>query len=492
MDKEICRGPMNAVLHRAGTFGSFAGRPQGLRASIAALRRGLPSKTENAYGRRPFRFHVGTAAKAPAFLTMTDLHHPSDSSAVPHDRYIPALDGLRGIAAMLVAGGHYMGFKVGAPLSVMASTLVGLGMTLFFVLSGFVIHYNYNATITRPGGRRAFFVARFARLYPLYILLFLFDFSYTGLTARSACGQIGAPDEHWLGLAFYLTLTQSWLYAVICRASLPYQYGPVAAVSWSISVEMFFYLAYVVVAMLIVRRKWSPRNVIVMAATAFCLIVTYFLLCRYYEEDINRIGVAIFGPAASTDNGYENSLMRWLLYFNPAARLSEFLAGLAAAHLYMAQRRAALSTWRASAVTLGALLATVMVHLWLYGAVAYHSSLIGRTASPLYGPLVATTIYLVARYDTPWSRLLSQAIPVRLGEVSYSIYMLHEIIPSAFKRLGLMTTDIAVAWVTWAGSLVLLVLISLVSYAVIERPARMRIRALLAPWRAPVLTAPDT
>ena len=226
---------------------------------------------------------------------------------------------------MLVAGGHYMGFEGGAPLSVMASTLVGLGMTLFFVLSGFVIHYNYNATITRPGGTRAFFVARFARLYPLYILLFLFDFSYTGLTAHSACGQIGAPDEHWLSLAFYLTLTQSWLYAVICRASLPYQYGPVAAVSWSISVEMFFYLAYVVVAMLIAERRWSPRDAMVMAGTAFCLIVIYFLLCRYYEEDINRIGVAIFGPAASTDNGYEefaDALATLFQSRRPARRVS--------------------------------------------------------------------------------------------------------------------------------------------------------------------------
>ena len=422
---------------------------------------------------------------------MTDPHHPNDSSAAPHDRYIAALDGLRGIAAMLVAGGHYMAFEGGAPLSVTVSTLVGLGMILFFVLSGFVIHYNYSATITRPGGMRAFFVARFARLYPLYILLFLFDFAYTGHTARSACGQIGAPDEHWLGLAFYLTLTQSWFYAVICRASLAYQYGPVAAVSWSISVEMFFYLAYVVVAMLIAQRKWSPRDTIVMAAAAFCLVVVYFLLCRHYEQDINRLGVAIFGPAASTDNGYEDSLMRWLLYFNPAARLGEFLAGLAAAHLYLAQRPT-LSTPRASAVTLTAILAVVMIHLWLYGVVAYHSSFIGRTASPLYGPLVAMTIYLVARYDTPCSRLFSLAIPVRLGEVSYSIYLLHEIIPSAFKRLGLMTTDIAVARVTWAGSLVLLALISLVSYAVIERPARTGLRALLAPRRVPVLTAPDS
>jgi peptidoglycan/LPS O-acetylase OafA/YrhL len=71
--------------------------------------------------------------------------------------------------------------------------------------------------------------------------------------------------------------------------------------------------------------------------------------------------------------------------------------------------------------------------------------------------------------------------------VSYSIYLLHEFIPSAFK-CGLMTTHLAVAWVTWVG-LLLLALMSHVSYAVIERPARAWIRALLVPRRAPVLTA---
>ena len=69
----------------------------------------------------------------------------------------------------------------------------------------------------------------------------------------------------------------------------------------------------------------------------------------------------------------------------------------------------------------------------------------------------------------------------RAGLWSYSIYLMHEIIPSALKRLGLMTADIAVAWVTWAGSLVLLALISQISYAVIERPARTWLRARLAP-----------
>ena len=99
--------------------------------------------------------------------------HSTVTSQVAGSRenYLPALDGLRFMAAMLVAGGHYASiFSQGSP-PVMVTTLAGLGMTLFFVLSGFVIHYNYCGTIPKAGGLRAFAVARFARLYPLYIAL---------------------------------------------------------------------------------------------------------------------------------------------------------------------------------------------------------------------------------------------------------------------------------------------------------------------------------
>jgi peptidoglycan/LPS O-acetylase OafA/YrhL len=417
----------------------------------------------------------------------------SDSSTALPARYIPALDGLRAAAAFLVVGGHYISFEGGVPLSQTVATLTGIGMTLFFVLSGFVIHYNYSTTVIRPGGLRAFFVARFARLYPLYILLFLFDFAYTGLTARGACGQAGMPHEHWAGLIFYLTLTQSWFYAVICHTALVYQYGPVSAVSWSISVEFFFYLVYVAVAILIARRQWSARRVIGIAAAVYALTVIYFLLCGH-EDAVNRVGTAVFGTIASTANGYENSLQRWLLYFNPAARLGEFFAGMAAAHLYLTRRQeaATLSPTAASEFTIVAILAVILLHLWLYGVIAPENALIGRTASQLYGPVIAIMLYLIARYDTPWSRLFALPLPVQLGEASYSIYLLHEIVPSAFKRLGLQSTDVGIGWVTWVGMLIVVALISRVSYAVIEHPARVKLRALLAPRRAPALTAPDT
>jgi peptidoglycan/LPS O-acetylase OafA/YrhL len=152
---------------------------------------------------------------------MGNPHDFGDGRAVTHDPYVPALDGLRGLAAILVAGAHYMTMEGGAPLSEIVRTFTGLGMTLFFALSGFVIHYNYNTT---NAARRLAHVFRGAlraalsalhspfpirlRLHWADRLLFLFDFAYTGLTARSACGQIGAPGEYWSGLPFYLTFTQ--------------------------------------------------------------------------------------------------------------------------------------------------------------------------------------------------------------------------------------------------------------------------------------------
>jgi peptidoglycan/LPS O-acetylase OafA/YrhL len=227
--------------------------------------------------------------------------------------------------------------------------------------------------------------------------------------------------------------------------------------------------------------------VIGLAAAVYILIVIYFSLCSYYEQGINRIGLDLFGPAASTDSGYENSLLRWLLYFNPAARLGEFLAGLAAAHVYLVtrQRSATLAPAAASAMTLAAIALTVGLHLWLYGAIAPGNSFVGRTASQMSAPLVAVVVYLIARYETPPSRILSLPLAVRLGAASYSIYMLHEIVPSAFKRLGLQSPDIAIGWVTWLGALILLVLVSGASYALIEHPARLRIRAWFATQRLP-------
>ncbi len=102
---------------------------------------------------------------------------------------------LRFITAFLVFGGHHaspVGLGIAARMLV---SLTGLSMTLFFVLYGFVVHYNYRPTIPRPGGLKAFFVARF---YSLYIALLPLEFVYGFSIGYSACGHVGdAARARW-------------------------------------------------------------------------------------------------------------------------------------------------------------------------------------------------------------------------------------------------------------------------------------------------------
>ena len=90
-------------------------------------------------------------------------------------RQLQCLTGLRGVAAYSVLMAHAAAYAYpGAPI--IPHYIHGLpyfGMSLFFVLSGFVIHYNYAGMFRTDGlaaGGKKFFIARFARLYPLYFV----------------------------------------------------------------------------------------------------------------------------------------------------------------------------------------------------------------------------------------------------------------------------------------------------------------------------------
>lgn len=381
--------------------------------------------------------------------------------------HIAALDGLRFVAAFFVVGGHYMTMESEEPLSAAIATLPTLGMTLFFVLSGFVIHYNYGQSIGRPGGIRSFAIARFARLYPLYIFVILIAFSYEAASARGACGSAGVG---WLGLGYYLTLTQSWTYAVICHTPLIFAYGPIAAVTWSISVELFFYLIYVGLGPLIYRQRWSAKILAAIAGTAFAAFAACFAFCVSEPALIEKLSDAIFGPVNSVIPPHTGSLTFFLLYFNPLARLGEFLAGVAAAHFVLRDHRPWLSGKTAPFATTLVALSVILIHTFVYGANL--SPLARSCASPFAGPSLAAFIYLTSRYASFWSYALSRPLLIRLGEASYSIYLLHEFFPSALKRMGVETTDVRLASVIAIATLGALLISSRCLYIYFERPAR--------------------
>jgi hypothetical protein len=134
----------------------------------------------------------------------------ASSARAPSLVHLGPLDGLRFIAAscVLIAHGFFylvleQDNRLVSPYNAPLLSLSTVGMTLFFTLSGFVIHYNYAASLARPGGKWRFAVARFARLYPLFLLVFVVA---TYFEFRNSDGKIDLISP----LPLYLTFTESW------------------------------------------------------------------------------------------------------------------------------------------------------------------------------------------------------------------------------------------------------------------------------------------
>ena len=129
---------------------------------------------------------------------------------------IRVLDGLRFLAAICVMIAHYASMVVSDQgvqnaLTSILGTLSGIGMPLFFVLSGFVIHYNYHNIKHKTNGIKEYLIARFTRLYSFYILLFAAEFFLCYRYSWSSCGHAGDRAGSLLALPYYLTLTQDWI-----------------------------------------------------------------------------------------------------------------------------------------------------------------------------------------------------------------------------------------------------------------------------------------
>jgi peptidoglycan/LPS O-acetylase OafA/YrhL len=92
--------------------------------------------------------------------------------------FVPSLTGIRFVAALMVMLGHRSGIMPSQLEAGVTAFYIGqitsIGMSLFFVLSGFVIWINYANIFSKLPLREVcwqFAVARFARLYPMYICI---------------------------------------------------------------------------------------------------------------------------------------------------------------------------------------------------------------------------------------------------------------------------------------------------------------------------------
>lgn len=155
-------------------------------------------------------------------------------------QHYPALDGLRGLAILLVVIYHNFGF-------INKYFFFGwLGVDLFFVLSGFLITDILMNTVGNKNFLRNFYFRRILRIFPLYYLgLILFLIVLPKLPVESGL-KYYTDNQEWIW-----TFLQNWLYIF----NPPEQTNTLNHL-WSLAVEEQFYLLWPLVILLIRKPKY--------------------------------------------------------------------------------------------------------------------------------------------------------------------------------------------------------------------------------------------
>lgn len=338
-------------------------------------------------------------------------------------------------------------------------------VTLFFILSGFILAYSYlGAEDTVRVEPRAFWATRFARVYPVYLLgLVLMTPPLVDALVRAAGGL--TQEVLWklsgTGVAVF-TLTQAWAPPVACVWNCP---------GWSLSVEALFYLLFPLLCVPVVRA--GPRGL--WAAAAAMLGVT--AIASFLWVLVDQWIAGSLSPLFGADT------WRQVAAYNPLLRLPQFLLGLVLGRLFSQRVRegrgmgpaAPAQAWVAAAACVAIFLAP-----WSGSALAFKDLALM--------PAFALLIWGLADGRGPLARVLKQPWAVRLGEASYALYILHS--PMGFyvrlvdHRLGpgLAASSPRSFFAVYVA---LSILVSLAVFFWLEEPARRWLRARLS-RRAPV------
>lgn len=366
--------------------------------------------------------------------------------------FLAGLTGFRSLAVLAVLLGHAVAWI--APLADLPlffsrqARLTEAGLSGFFVLSGFVLFYNHApGPGRRPFDGKRFFLARLARIYPVYLLLLL-----VGL----AVFLVQEPSALWrdpLCLPALASLTQTWFFAPQAPAVFP--------IGWAVSTEAFFYVLFP----LLLRPVCALRS----RRAALVVLLTAWGAALAVDAWIARSWPALFAWALDGNPGYAAApedlaglFFQWLTYTGPYVRLFEFVLGMVAARFYQLGGR--VPAWLGPAALAG------LAMLWAapFPADAFFLSVLANNA--LYAPcLVALCLAFAGRAPA-----FADWRPVKaLARASLSVYLLQ---PFTLEPWAALTGPFPGFWPLAAlAGMALTVALGLVLARRVEEPAARRL-----------------
>lgn len=359
---------------------------------------------------------------------------------------LPALTGLRTLLAVNIMFFHFTPPlpQVLRPLVDNAFTFVGF----FFLISGFILAYNY---ADRPVlDRRRFYVARFSRVYPVYLLVLVLSVPFLRFE-----WQAHTPGDFFTGLALTPLALQGW--------------SPTLAtfwntVGWTLPAELMLYLAFPYILRLISRYAHNFASVprlIAAILILWALGITPHLFYFFTNPD------HLDGPATRYTYGF------WLrcLKYTPPAYACTFTAGILLARVH---HKLELSSLRRGLLALVGLMA-----LGVYLAFAAQHVPYVLVHGSLLLPLFAMILLGLAGPNYVSSIFAWRPI-VLLGETTFALYLLHFNMFNLIHIYKLPERLHVAAYDPWISYAAIMLLAAIITFQY-ERPAREFVLARLSP-----------
>jgi len=357
------------------------------------------------------------------------------------DKRLDALDGLRGVAILLVMGFHYFyhleSSYYKSHLYPYGETFAGiplfkygyLGVELFFIISGFVIAL----TLEKSGSPLEFLLRRFVRIWPA--LLFSAVVTFFLLNLSDAPFAL-TRRQMWPNFLPSLTMTPTLLWS----DAFPHV-DFITGVYWSLVIEIRFYLIAAVLFWSLSGKNFA-RNLTIFTLVDCCI----WFLIRLFSLRAAELFDTVFVP----------EFMPW------------FAAGALFYELYQN---------RISQQLAFALLVAVFIPICISST---HYAIIDRNpvvASGIALFFIATFWLLIAKHGQ--IGVLQSKSLVWVGQCSYSIYLFHYavgmiLISSISKSIGLPAQVLLAL-----GASLLVLILGRVSFRLVENPSRRYLTKLL-------------
>ncbi len=349
----------------------------------------------------------------------------------------------RFIAALTVVFFHYgqTVFPANIPFLFENVTAGPIAVGYFYVLSGFIMaiaYYQPDSHKQQAINKKKYWIARFARIYPVYLLALLL------MVAAKYKTLVDNGDS----IALQVLLLQSWFPGHPITLNTP---------GWSLSVEAFFYLCFPFLLMWVYKQG-------IKALAIFCIalwLITQIIL-------LVQLNSSAYAPKTHLHD---------FIYYNPLMHLSSFVAGLLVG-IYL-KHSSEKQTTKNNCFWLGFSFLVIFLLIW---ARPHLESFLGikiALTNGLLAPAFLCFIIFLARSENIVTQIFKHKWLILLGEASYSLYILQKPIHGLYDKIIVPRIHLSET-VHFYVFLIGLIIISILSYKYFETPMRKLIRNKLS------------